>query len=116
MALPEADEVVLPRHALLRHHQAARNSLMFRSTTMATAKPRLLVKISGAEEQAMLIDSDEDRYYRPAYFGDGWIGIRLDLGDTDWDHIADWLAKSWRAVAPKKLTKLMPTISSGLKK
>ena len=67
----------------------------------------LLVKISGAEEQAMLIDSDEDRYYRPAYFGDGWIGIRLDLGDTDWDHIADWLAKSWRAVAPKKLTKLM---------
>ena len=70
-------------------------------------KTALLVKISGAEEQAMLIDSDEDRYYRPAYFGDGWIGIRLDLGDTDWDHIGEWLAKSWLAVAPKKLTKLM---------
>lgn len=70
-------------------------------------KTALLVKISGAEEQAMLIDSDGERYYRPAYFGDGWVGIRLDLGDTDWDHIAEWLAKSWRAVAPKKLTKLM---------
>jgi phosphoribosylglycinamide formyltransferase 1 len=70
-------------------------------------KTALLVKISGVEEQAMLIDSDEDRYYRPAYFGDGWIGIRLDLGDTDWDHIGEWLAKSWAAVAPKKLTKLM---------
>jgi phosphoribosylglycinamide formyltransferase-1 len=70
-------------------------------------KTALLVKISGAEEQAMLIESDADRYYRPAYFGDGWIGIRLDLGDTDWDHISDWIAKSWRAVAPKKLTKLM---------
>ena len=70
-------------------------------------KTALLVKISGAEEQAMLIDSDADRYYRPAYFGDGWIGIRLDLGDTDWNHIGDWIAKSWRAVAPKKLTKLM---------
>ncbi len=70
-------------------------------------KTALLVKISGAEEQAMLIDSDEDRYYRPAYFGDGWIGIRLDLGDTDWDHIGEWLAKSWLAVAPKKLTRLM---------
>jgi formyltetrahydrofolate-dependent phosphoribosylglycinamide formyltransferase len=65
----------------------------------------LLVKISGAEKQAMLIDSDAVRYYRPAYFGDGWVGIRLDLGDTDWDHIGDWIAKSWRAVAPKKLTK-----------
>ncbi len=70
-------------------------------------KTALLVKISGVEEQAMLIDSDEDRYYRPAYFGDGWIGIRLDLGDTDWDHIGEWLAKSWLSVAPKKLTKLM---------
>jgi phosphoribosylglycinamide formyltransferase 1 len=59
------------------------------------------------EEQAMLIDSDPDRYYRPAYFGDGWIAIRLDLGDTDWDHIGDWLSKSWRAVAPKKLMRLM---------
>jgi phosphoribosylglycinamide formyltransferase 1 len=70
-------------------------------------KTALLVKISGVEEQAMLIDRDPDRYYRPAYFGDGWVGIRLDLGDTDWDDIEAWLAKSWRAVAPKKLTKLI---------
>jgi phosphoribosylglycinamide formyltransferase 1 len=71
------------------------------------AKLSLLVKISGAEEQAMLIEQDEARYYRPAYFGDGWIAIRLDLGDNDWDHIGEWLAKSWLAVAPKKLAKLM---------
>ena len=70
-------------------------------------KTALLVKISGAEEQAMLIDSDADRYYRPTYFGDGWVAIRLDLGDTDWDHIGEWLSKSWRAVAPKKLMLLM---------
>jgi phosphoribosylglycinamide formyltransferase 1 len=70
-------------------------------------KTALLVKISGAEEQAMLIESDPDRYYRPAYFGDGWVGIRLDLGDNDWDHISEWLSKSWRAVAPKKLMRLM---------
>lgn len=70
-------------------------------------KTALLVKISGAEEQVMLIESDPDRYYRPAYFGDGWIGIRLDLGDTDWDHIGEWLAKSWMSVAPKKLSQLL---------
>ena len=54
-----------------------------------------------------LIELDEDRYYRPAYFGDGWVGIRLDLGDTDWDAIGEWLRKSWLAVAPKKLAGLM---------
>jgi phosphoribosylglycinamide formyltransferase-1 len=65
------------------------------------------VKISGADEQAALIEMDDERYYRPAYFGDGWVGIRLDLGDTDWDAIGEWLRKSWLAVAPKKLAGLM---------
>ena len=32
-----------------------------------------------------------------------WIGIRLDLGDNDWAGIADWLRKSWIAIAPPKL-------------
>ncbi len=64
----------------------------------------LLVKASGIEEQAMLIDQDPELYYRPAYFGPaGWIGIRLDTGDTDWQHIEDWLTRSWRASAPKRL-------------
>jgi phosphoribosylglycinamide formyltransferase 1 len=106
MAQPEADEVTshgMPCFGIIGGKKFAYVSVDYHGD----GKTALLVKISGAEEQAMLIDSDEDRYYRPAYFGDGWIGIRLDLGDTDWDHIGEWLAKSWLAVAPKKLTKLM---------
>jgi len=67
----------------------------------------LLVKISGADEQATLIEADPERYFRPAYFGDGWIGIRLDGGANDWDEIGEWLARSWRAIAPRKLTRLL---------
>ena len=67
----------------------------------------VLVKASGVEEQAMLIEQDPDLYYRPAYLGpSGWIGIRLDTGDTDWQHIEDWLTRSWRASAPKRLAAL----------
>jgi phosphoribosylglycinamide formyltransferase-1 len=69
-------------------------------------KTALLVKISGPEEQLQLIENDPERYYRPAYFGDGWIGIRLDLGDTDWSSVGEWLLRSWRAVAPARLTRL----------
>jgi hypothetical protein len=66
----------------------------------------VLVKTSGEEEQAMLIEQDDELYYRPQYYGPaGWIGIRLDLGRNDWDHLADWLRKSWVAVAPPKLRK-----------
>ncbi|OYY68682.1 MAG: phosphoribosylglycinamide formyltransferase [Sphingomonadales bacterium 17-56-6] len=106
LAQPEADEVLshgMPCFGIIGGKKFAYVSIDHHGD----GKIALLVKISGAEEQAMLIDSDADRYYRPAYFGDGWVGIRLDLGDTDWDHIGDWITKSWHAVAPKKLTKLM---------
>ncbi|TFU03799.1 phosphoribosylglycinamide formyltransferase [Polymorphobacter arshaanensis] len=64
----------------------------------------LLVKASGVEEQAQLIENDPDLYYRPAYLGpSGWVGIRLDGGAVDWGHIEDWLSRSWRMSAPKRL-------------
>lgn len=67
----------------------------------------LLVKISGPDEQEQLIESDPVRFFRPAYFGDGWIAIRLDLRDVDWDDIGEWLRRSWLAVAPRKLAAMM---------
>jgi hypothetical protein len=106
LALPEADEVAshgMPCFGIIKGKKFAYVSVDHHGD----GKTALLVKISGAEEQNQLIEMDEDRYYRPAYFGDGWIGIRLDLGDTDWDHIGEWLRKSWQSVAPKKLAGLM---------
>ena len=68
----------------------------------------ILVKTSGEEEQAMLIEAEPDLYYRPAYFGpSGWIGLRLDTGETDWDHVDQWLLKSWRLAAPRKLAEMI---------
>ncbi|MBV8972648.1 MAG: phosphoribosylglycinamide formyltransferase [Sphingomonadaceae bacterium] len=67
----------------------------------------VLVKASGVEEQAALIEQDPELYFRPAYLGPaGWIGIRLDTGAVDWDHVEDWLTRSWRASAPKRLARL----------
>ena len=109
MALPDADEVVshgMPCFGIIKGKKFAYVS----NDHHGDGRVALLVKISGAEEQAMLIEQDGDRYYRPAYFGDGWVGIRIDLGDTDWDHIDEWLAKSWRAVAPKKLATMMDLV------
>ena len=106
LALPEAEETLshgMPCFGIVKGKKFAYVSLDHHGD----GKTSLLVKISGPDEQAQLIDMDPDRYYRPAYFGDGWVGIRLDLGDNDWDAIADWLQRSWRSVAPKKLTGLL---------
>lgn len=106
LALPESGEILshgMPCFGIVKGKKFAYVSLDHHGD----GKTALLVKISGPDEQAQLIDMDPERYSRPAYFGDGWIGIRLDLGDTDWDSIAGWLQRSWRAVAPKRLTALM---------
>ena len=106
LALPQADEVTshgMPCFGIEKGKKFA----YFSQDHHGDGITALLVKTTAPEEQAMLIDSDPARYFRPAYFGDGWVGIRLDLGDTDWDHIDDRLAKSWRDIAPKKLLGLM---------
>ena len=106
LALPETEETLshgMPCFGIVKGKKFAWVSLDHHGD----GKTALLVKISGPDEQAQLIENDPHRYYRPAYFGDGWIAIRLDLGDTDWNAIADWLHRSWRSIAPKKLTSLL---------
>ncbi len=86
MALPEAEETLshgMPCFGIIKGKKFAWVS----NDHHGDGKTALLVKISGPDEQAQLIEMDEARYYRPAYFGNDWIGIRLDLGDTDWDAV-----------------------------
>ena len=106
LTLPEADEVIshgMPCFGLRKGKKFAYVS----RDHHGDGKLAVLVKISGLDEQQQLIEMDAERYYRPAYFGNDWVGIRIDLGDNDWAAIGDWLARSWRAVAPKKLTALI---------
>jgi len=107
LALPEAEE--RPSHGspgwrvaggkyfaiFSRHHHGEREIAV-------------LVKTSGQDELAALIEQDPESYYRPAYYGaSGWVGIVLNRKGVDWDHVANWLQRSWREVAPKRLAKLM---------
>jgi hypothetical protein len=66
----------------------------------------LLLKVSGLDEAAMLIEQDENRYFRPKYFGPaGWIGIKLTDG-PDWAAIEAMMAAAWRLCAPRRLAML----------
>ena len=64
----------------------------------------LLLKVSGLDEAAMLIEQDADRFFRPKYFGPaGWVGIVLTDG-PDWAMIETMMAAAWRLCAPKRLS------------
>ncbi|NBC88405.1 MAG: phosphoribosylglycinamide formyltransferase, partial [Alphaproteobacteria bacterium] len=67
----------------------------------------LLVRTSGVDEMANLVETQPDAYYKPPYYGpSGWVGVILERPGIDWDHVGEWLERSWRAVAPARLTKL----------
>jgi formyltetrahydrofolate-dependent phosphoribosylglycinamide formyltransferase len=106
LALPQADEAV--SHGMASFGVTKGKKFAYVSTNHhGDGRVSLLVKISGIDEQEALIDADADTYYRPAYFGDDWIAIRLDHAEPDWDDIAQWLQRSWLAVAPRRLAMLL---------
>ncbi|MGQ7829590.1 phosphoribosylglycinamide formyltransferase [Altererythrobacter sp. Z27] len=68
----------------------------------------LLVKTSGPDEMHALIENDPASFYRPAYYGaSGWVGLVLNRPDLDWGQVEHWLKRSWRSVAPIRLTSLI---------
>jgi phosphoribosylglycinamide formyltransferase-1 len=67
----------------------------------------LLVKTDGPDELNALVERDPETYFRPAYYGaSGWVGLILNRPGVDWGHVRQWLERSWRSVAPKRLTAL----------
>lgn len=68
----------------------------------------LLVKTSGMDELNALVEDQPETYFKPAFYGaSGWVGIILDRPDLDWGDVEAWLQRSWRSVAPKRLTRMM---------
>ena len=64
----------------------------------------VIVKTTGRDEQAMLIELDPGCYYSPPDMGpSGWVAMRLDRDDTDWERVGDRIAISWELVAPRRL-------------
>lgn len=54
--------------------------------------------------QEALVEDDPDRFWVPAFVGrHGWIGIRLDLDEPDWDEIEEFVRDAWILTAPKRL-------------
>jgi predicted DNA-binding protein (MmcQ/YjbR family) len=102
LALPEAERQLMGDHAsftvrdkkfayfLNDHHGDGIVSVCFRTEP---------------GEQRVLLASDAARFYSPAYIGPrGWVGLRLDVGEIDWEEVRDFVTDSYRLAAPKRLS------------
>ncbi|PLK26076.1 phosphoribosylglycinamide formyltransferase [Novosphingobium sp. TH158] len=106
LALPEVEE--RPSHGSPGWRVGGKYFAHFNDQHHGTPHIALLVKTSGADEMDGLIESNPDAYFRPAYYGaSGWVGVILNRPGVDWQGIGEWLERSWRSAAPRRLTNLM---------
>jgi len=59
-------------------------------------------------DNTALVAAQPDRFYPPAYLAHkGWVALRLDVGEVDWDEVSELAACSYQLVAPKRLAALV---------
>jgi predicted DNA-binding protein (MmcQ/YjbR family) len=64
----------------------------------------------GAQE--VLVGSEPERFFLPPYVAHkGWIGVRLDDDDVDWDEVTGLVTESYLMTAPKRLAAQIETNS-----
>jgi hypothetical protein len=60
----------------------------------------------GAQEE--MVAEEPQRFFRPPYVGGrGWLGVRLDVPDLDWDEVGEIVVDAYRQVAPRRLVALL---------
>ena len=63
---------------------------------------------SSLSDQRRQVREDPDNFFVPPYLGSkGWIAIRLDSDDIDWESIAEFARRAYQALAPRKLAALV---------
>ncbi|HSS21091.1 MAG TPA: MmcQ/YjbR family DNA-binding protein [Pyrinomonadaceae bacterium] len=63
---------------------------------------------STLNEQRRLVKDDPISFFVPAYVGPrGWVGVRLDLDEVDWETITELAKRAYQDSAPRKLAALV---------
>jgi predicted DNA-binding protein (MmcQ/YjbR family) len=63
---------------------------------------------SSLSEQRRLVKDDPASFFLPPYLGSkGWIAIRLDLDEVDWDTVSELARRAYQELAPRKLAALV---------
>jgi hypothetical protein len=96
LGLPEAEERETWGEATFR----VRNKIFM---MMGADGKRASVK-STRDEQAAVLSSDPETFFRPEYVGvHGWIGVVT--GRVDPEEMRELITEAWRMTAPKRLVK-----------
>lgn len=58
--------------------------------------------------QADVVEHDPERFFVPPYLGPaGWVGLRLEVGEPDWDEVDQIVRVAYREQAPVRLARAL---------
>jgi predicted DNA-binding protein (MmcQ/YjbR family) len=112
LALPDAERTLCGAHADFRVHGKIFAYYLKNhggdGITAACVKARL-------GEHVQHVQRAPTRFYLPQFIGRrGWFGVRLDLGDIDWDEVKALVAVSYNLAAPKDLRTALAPVANAL--
>jgi hypothetical protein len=101
LALPEATRESMGRHAAFL--VCGKKFAYFLEDHHGDGIVGITCKVLPGDNTA-LIASNPAKFYLPAYVGPrGWVGLRLDVGEIDWEEVVELTTHSYLLVAPKRL-------------
>lgn len=101
LAMPEATRELMGRHA--GFYIRKKTFAYFLDDHHGDGIIGVTCKILPGDNKA-LVASDPARFYMPAYVASkGWVGLRLDVGEIDWEEVRELVTHSYLLVAPKRL-------------
>ena len=115
LALPETERTLCGAHADFRVHGKIFAYYLKNhggdGITAACMKGRL-------GEHVEHVKRAPDRFYLPQFIGRrGWFGLRLDLGEIDWDEVKALVSVSYNLAAPKSMrAAIAPVANASLPK
>jgi len=109
LALPEATREIMGKHAGFKVRK--KTLTYFLDDHHGDGIVCVTCKVMPGDNVA-LSKSNPERYVVPAYVGPkGWVALRLDVGEIDWEEVSELVADSYRRIAPKRLAALAKVAS-----
>jgi predicted DNA-binding protein (MmcQ/YjbR family) len=103
LALPETTRGAMGQHAVF--HVGKKTFAYFLDNHHGDGIIGIWCKVLPGDNAA-LIASNPAKFYKPPYVGPkGWVGLRLDAGDIDWEEVEELVTHSYRLIAPKRLAR-----------
>jgi hypothetical protein len=107
LAMPEVTRELMGRHA--GFYIRKKTFAYFLDDHHGDGILGITCKVLPGDNKA-LVAFDPARFYMPAYVASkGWVGLRLDVGEVDWNEVKELVTHSYLLVAPKRLAAAVHT-------